>query len=228
MTATASNFSVTMRQLADEFQELTGQPIAVFSGSTGKHYAQILNGAPFDLFFAADRERPERLEREGLAVAGSRFTYALGILVLWSPTSDFVDPAGAVLRRGDVRFLSIANPELAPYGRAALEVIEALDLSASLRGRLVRGENVAQAFQFVHSGNAELGFVALSLLQGDESKPEGSYWHVDRRLYSPIEHKAVRLSDHPAAREFMDYLRSPGAVAKIRAHGYHVPEGSPP
>jgi molybdate transport system substrate-binding protein len=225
--ATASNFSATMRELAERFEAETGQRVSVITGSTGKHYAQIVNGAPFDLFFAADRERPRRLEQQGRTIPGSRFTYALGVLVLWSPEPDLVDPAGQVLQQASFRYLAIANPALAPYGRAAFEVIEALGLGAALSGRLVRGENVAQAYQFVSSGNAKLGFVALAQLQGNGHRLAGSFWRVDSGLYHPIEQQAVRLTELAAGRDFMEYVRSPVAAAIIRASGYGLPDDSP-
>jgi molybdate transport system substrate-binding protein len=221
--ATASNFRPAMLELARQFEADSGHEIDVIAGSTGKHFAQIVHGAPFDLFFAADGERPQQLELRGLGLPGGRFRYALGILVLWSPQAALVDSAGAVLREGGFRHLAIANPVLAPYGRAAMEVIEALGVRERLQDRLVRGENVAQALQFVDSGNAELGFVALSQLLADDRCGRGSCWKVDAELYGAIEQQALLLSDKPAAREFLQFVQSPVAAAIIQAHGYELP-----
>ncbi len=219
--AVAANFAPTLEQLAEAFRRETPAaiPVTLVPGSTGKHYAQIRHGAPFDAFFAADAARPERLEREGRIVPGSRFTYALGCLVLWSPDPDRVDADGRVLAGDGFRRLAIANPRLAPYGRAAREVLEGLDLWARLQPRLVRGENIAQAFQYVASGNAELGFVACSQVIGRA----GSRWPPDPARHAPIVQQAVLLRDSPAARAFLDFVRSPAARARIRAAGYGLP-----
>jgi len=217
--AVASNFASVARVLADAFERDSGHRVQLVPGATGKHFAQIRNGAPFEVFLAADASRPEQLEREGLAVPGSRFTYALGTLVLWSPDPGLVDTAGRVLARGDFRRLALANPELAPYGRAARDVLLAQGLWSSLRDRLVQGENVSQVFQFVHSGAAELGFVAGSQILGKA----GSRWVVPGQLHQPIEQQAVLLSDRATGRAFLDFLRSDSGQALIRAHGYHTP-----
>ncbi|RKZ91942.1 MAG: molybdate ABC transporter substrate-binding protein, partial [Gammaproteobacteria bacterium] len=158
----ASNFTDAIREIAGRFEMKTQHKVSVISGSTGKHYAQISNGAPFDVFFAADVKRPELLEQQGLALPGSRFTYAVGKIVLWSPDQDYIDTSANVLKQGKFNHLSIANPKLAPYGRAAQQVLKKLGLWNKLQGRMVRGENIGQAFQFVKSGNARLGFVAFS------------------------------------------------------------------
>jgi molybdate transport system substrate-binding protein len=222
--ATASNFRTAMTALANEFEVETGHQATVITGSTGKHFAQIIHGAPFDVFFAADRERPEKLESEGLTVPGSRFTYAFGKLILWSPQADYVDVGGRVLKQGNFYHLAVANPQLAPYGRAAREVLENAGLWESLSKRLVRGENVAQAFQFVHSGNAELGFVALSQLKDGDHLSTGSHWPVPPEMYGAIEQQAVVLRDNRAAREFMSFVQSARAARIIRTHGYETPE----
>jgi molybdate transport system substrate-binding protein len=218
--ATASNFRGAMTALARAFEETHRLEVVPIYGSTGKHYAQIVNGAPFDAFFAADALRPERLEREGLAVAGSRFTYATGILVLWSPREGFVDPEGLVLRSGRFRHLSIANPDLAPYGAAARDVLERLGLWAALGPRLVLGENVGQAFLFVSSGGAELGFVAGSQLVAGPDTRNGSTWRVPEDLYRPIEQQAVLLRESEAARAFLAFIRTAAAARIIGDHGY--------
>ncbi len=222
--AVASNFRVALEEVAERFEHRSGHEVVLISGSTGKHYAQITHGAPFELFFAADDRRPRLLEEQGLAVAGSRFTYGIGQLVLWSPQPGYVDAGGAVLENGDFRFLAIANPELAPYGRAAKEVLEGLGLWGELDSRLVRGENVGQAFQFVASGNAELGLVALSQIRQGTSARGGSLWEVPRDLYGPIEQQVVLLRESEAAMELLEFVRGDEARAVLRDHGYDLPE----
>jgi len=192
-------------------------------GSTGKHYAQIKNGAPFDAFFAADVRRPEHLEKEGVALPGSRFTYAVGKVVLWSPRTGYVDPQASVLERGEFHHLAIANPKFAPYGKAAQEVLQERGLWGRLSGRLVRGENIGQTFQFVNSGNAELGFVAYSQVKRPNQPIEGSFWEVPQALYTPIEQQAVLLKDNEVARAFLSFVRSDEALKIIRDHGYETP-----
>ena len=222
--AVASNFAGAAREIASRFEQETGHRAVIASGATGKHYAQITNGAPFDVFLAADAERPERLESSGIALPGSRFTYALGELVLWSPRPGYVDPDGRVLETGDFRHLAIANPKIAPYGRAAREVLTAAGLWEALQPRLVRGENIAQTFQFVGSGNAELGFVAQSQVQRPDRAIYGSRWEVPPSLYTPIVQQAVLLADDAAARAFARYLQSAEARKIIRDFGYGLPD----
>ena len=221
--AVASNFANAIRATVDRFETETGHRVMLAFGSTGKHYAQIRNGAPFDAFFAADVRRPELLEAEGLAVPGSRFTYAVGKLILWSPETAFVDSKGTILEHGEFRHLAIANPNLAPYGMAAREVLQARGLWDGLESRLVRGENIAQAFQFVASGNAQLGFVAWSQVKRPGHIVEGSYWDVPAALHTPIEQQAVLLIDTEAGRAFMSFMRSEKAIRIIRDHGYETP-----
>jgi molybdate transport system substrate-binding protein len=220
--AVASNFAGVMRELAAGYERRTGNGVTLAFGSTGKLYAQIRNGAPYAAFFAADARRPALLESEGLAVRGTRFTYALGRLVLWSSREGYVDGSGEVLRRGEFRHLALASPRLAPYGRAAREVLESLGLWSSLRGRLVRGENVAQAYQFVRSGAAELGFVAYSQVVGG-GDVEGSWWEPPAGSYGLIEQQAVQLGGGAVVREFLAYVRGPEGRRVIRAHGYGLP-----
>jgi molybdate transport system substrate-binding protein len=222
--AVASNFAVTMRVLAERFEEQTGHSVVLLPGSTGKHYAQIMHGAPFDAFFAADAERPALLEAEGRSLPGSRFTYAIGRLVLWSPDPELVDGDGGVLQSDTFRRLAIANPRLAPYGRAAQQFLESRRLWESLQPKLVRGENIGQAFQFVASGNAELGFVALSQLMQSGSPGKGSWWKVPESLHMPIEQQAVLLSNSTAALELVSFMKSERAHAIIRGFGYGVPD----
>ena len=220
--AVASNFQAAMRDLADRFAVTSGRSVSLSFGSTGKQYAQIVHGAPFAAFFAADAERPARLEADGLAVAGSRFTYAVGRLVLWSPEPGYVDPEGRVLERGEFRHLAVAQPALAPYGEAARRVLEARGLWNRLEGRLVRGENVAQAYQYVASGNAELGFVAYAQIV-QAGGPTGSFWEVPPELHTPIEQQAVLLREDEVARALLAFTRGDEGRAIIAAHGYRTP-----
>ncbi len=223
--AVAANFTAPAKLVAAGFEKATGHKAQLAFGATGKFYAQIRNGAPFEVFLAADDETPARLEREGVTVAGSRHTYAIGTLVLWSPAPDRVDAQGEVLRKGGFAHLSIANPRLAPYGTAAMEVIAALKLTDALQPKLVQAENIAQAYQFVASGNAELGFVAASQVMQDGRIAEGSAWIVPPALHAPIRQDAVILErgkGKPAAEAWMKYLKGDAAKAIIRAHGYQT------
>jgi len=224
--AVAANFIAAARAVAAGFERAGGDRVRLSFGSTGNLYAQIRNGAPFAVFLSADARRPRLLEAAGLAVPGTRFTYALGRLVLWSADPGLIRGSGAVLRSGRFRHLAIADPRTAPYGSAARAVLERLGLWRRMRPRLVIGENIAQAFQFVASGNAELGFVALSELPSAHGPHPGSRWRVPQRLYPPIRQQAVllrRAADDPAARAFLAYLRGPAARRAIRAHGYGLP-----
>ena len=222
MAAVASNFASAIKPLTRRFEADTGNTVRLVFGSTGKHYAQIRNGAPYDVFFAADAKRPRLLERAGLAKAGSRFTYAIGKLVLWSPQAGLVDPIGNVLKTGAFRHIAIANPKLAPYGRAAREVLEKRGRWAGLQGRMVRGENIGQTFNFVKSGNSELGFVALSQIKRPGQPVTGSLWLPPEKSYAPIEQQAVLLKDNEVARAFLAFVKSAPAVAIIRGFGYGV------
>ena len=226
--AVASNFLSAARGLAARFEARSGAEVRLSAGSTGKLYAQIANGAPYDVFLAANAREPERLEQEGLAAPGSRFTYALGTLVLWSadPTL-LVDDGEAVLLAGNFDRLSLANPRIAPYGEAAMTVIEGLGLSRSLGPRLVRGESVSQAFMFAASANVALGFVARSQVVALSPRQAGSTWVVPRDLYPPIKQQAVllaRAADSGTAKQFLEYLRGAEAVALLGEHGYRHPE----
>ncbi len=218
--AVATNFSETMGALVALFEQSSEHTVLVSAGSTGNHYAQIRNGAPFEAFFSADAERPTLLERQGLAVAGSRFLYAVGRLVLWSPRADFVAADGRVLEGGAFRFLAIANPELAPYGAAAREVLMARNLWRSLQPKLVQGQDIGQAYSFVYTGNAELGFVAYSQLKKPAAEVAGSYWLVPENLHRPIAQEAVLLRDVSAAREFVELVKSSAGREIIRSYGY--------
>lgn len=224
--AVAANFAHPMQQIAASFAQATGHHPVLAVGATGAFFAQIESGAPFEVLLAADRATPEKLEADGLAVPGSRFTYALGTLVLWSAKPGYVDGAGAVLRTGAFQHLAIANPQLAPYGAAAMEALRALGLLDALRSKLVQGESVAQAQQFVASGNAELGFVALSQVAPRDAPATGSYWVVPANLYEPIRQDMVLLrkgAHNAGARALCEYLRSTEARDVIRAYGYELP-----
>jgi molybdate transport system substrate-binding protein len=222
--AVASNFNPAMQELAGQFESESGHRLLLSFGSTGKHYAQIVNGAPFDAFFAADSSRPRLLESEGRITPGSRVIYALGRLVLWSPLPDFVDAGGEILRMDAFRHLAIANPRLAPYGEAARQVLENLGLRDRLEPRLVRGENIGQAFQFVRSGNADLGFVADSQLVSSGLTGAGSTWIVPSSLYEPIVQQAVQLTPGEPVRSFLEFVTSGTGRQIIRKHGYDLPD----
>jgi molybdate transport system substrate-binding protein len=218
--AVATNFTAAMAALVERFETRSEHEVLVSFGSTGNHYAQIKNGAPFDAFFSADVERPRLLEEEGVAVAGSRFLYAVGRLALWSSRAGYVDSDGRILASGDFRHLAIANPELAPYGAAARDVLTARGLWDSVQPRLVRGQDIGQAYSFVATSNAELGFVAYSQIKKPNGEIAGSYWLVPETLHQPIEQQAVLLHDTPAAREFVEFVKSDAARAIIRDYGY--------
>jgi len=222
--AVATNFRPAMAVLAAHFENLSQHQIVAIHGSTGKHYAQIVNGAPFDAYLAADAARPGLLEAEQRIVPGSRFTYAIGRLVLWSPDPARIDADGRVLQTGTFNHLAVANPELAPYGAAARQVLQHLGLWEQLATKLVRGENIGQTFQFVVSGNAELGFVARAQLAIPGQSRQGSSWEPPQALYDPIEQQAVLLRDSLAGREFMAFVQGEEARALIRAYGYDVPD----
>ena len=223
--AIAANFTAPMKAIVAEFEKETKHTAILAFGSSGKLYAQIKNGAPFQIFLSADAKKPAALEQEGMTVADTRFTYALGSLVLWSPKSDFVDDKGEVLHQNNFRHLAIASPKLAPYGAAAQEVMEKLNLWTALQPTLVQGENIAQTYQFVSTGNAELGFVALSQVMKDNTISEGSAWIVPAELYSPIRQDGVLLAtgkDNAAAKALMSYLKSDKAIAIIKSYGYQL------
>lgn len=220
--AVAANFAVTAQRLAEDFRAESGHTLVLSSGSTGKFYAQIRSGAPFDVLLSADEDTPRRLESEKLAVPASRFTYALGRLVLWSPKPGFGDENA--LRSQPFARLAIANPRLAPYGAAARQTLDRLGLWETVQGRILQGENIAQTFQFVSSGNADAGFVALSQIR-DARTGTGSHWLVPQRYHSPLRQDAVLLArgaGNDAARGFLAYLKSARAGERIRSHGYEL------
>lgn len=222
--AVASNFAAPMREIVALFEAETGHEVQLSFGSSGRFFAQISNGAPFVAFFSADQDKPLALEEAGLIVAGSRFTYAQGSLALWSRDASVEVQEGEVLREGNFSKLALANPALAPYGRAAVEVLAALGLEESTKPKLVRGENIAQAYQFVYTRNAQVGFVALSQIIDPETGgvSDGAAWIVPDALYDPIRQDAVLLpgAGSTAAAELLAFMRSPAAKNIIRAYGY--------
>ena len=223
--AVAANFTAPMQKIADAFAQDTGHKAVLAFGATGKFYAQITNGAPFEVLLAADDETPARLEAAKQAVPGTRFTYATGKLVLWSAKEGYVDSQGKVLQDGHFAHMSIANPKAAPYGAAAVETLTKLNLYQRLQPRIVQGENISQTYQFVSTGNAELGFVALSQVARDGRFTSGSGWIVPESMHSPIRQDAVILlkgAANPAARALADYLKSDKAKGIIRAYGYEI------
>ncbi|MAR93228.1 MAG: molybdate ABC transporter substrate-binding protein [Pseudomonadota bacterium] len=221
--AVASNFTGPMEQIVARFQQQTGHQVRLSFGSSGKFFAQIQHHAPFQAFFSADQAKPRALEQAGLAVPGSRFTYAVGALVLWSADPERVDKAGRVLARGDFKRLALANPKLAPYGAAAVQTLAHLGLAESTRPRWVKGENISQTYQFVSSGNAELGFVALSQVMQRGEVRGGSHWRVPAEYHAPIRQDAVLLqrgADSDAARALLDFVQGPEARSIMAAFGY--------
>jgi len=225
--AVASNFYPAMKEIALQYelkqsQSSENHKIILISGSSGKHYAQIINGAPFDIFFSADKVRPILLEKKGISESGSRFTYALGRLVLWSPLDGFVEKEEQ-LYNNELRFLAIANPKIAPYGVAAREALISINLWEDLQSKLVRGENIAQTFQFVNSGNAKLGFISYSQLMNPNYPVVGSFWEVPQSMYKPIEQQAVLLKKSSLAKDFLSFIESDESLNIISKYGYDLP-----
>lgn len=221
--AVAANMAAPMRKIAADFARATGHEAVVVPGSTGKFYAQIRSGAPFEVLLAADDETPAKLEQEGLAVAGTRFTYATGRLVLWSGDPSLVDPQGAVLRRQPNVKLAIADPRVAPYGAAAVDTLSKLGVRGAWQMHIIQGESIGRAFQFVSSGNAALGFVALAQVMVDGRVTGGSSWVVPAHLHAPLKQDAIVLKPgegNAAASALMDYLKSDAARATLRGYGY--------
>ena len=226
--AVAANFTAPMQQIAKAFEQDTGHKALVALGATGKFYAQIKNGAPFAVLLAADDETPARLEKEGLAIAGTRFTYATGRLALWSKSPNLVDDKGEVLRNNNlnkigIQKIALADPKLAPYGRAAMEVIHKLGVQDNVVPKLVQGESIGQTYQFVSTENAQLGFVALSQISVDERITQGSAWVVPQSMHAPLKQDAVLLKvgkDNAAAHALLKYLQGDTAKAIITRYGY--------
>ena len=221
--AVAANFAQTLKEISAVFEKDTGHKLAITQGSTGKLYAQISQGAPFEVFLSADDETPEKLVTEGKAINGTRFTYAIGRLALWSPKPDLVDEGGQVLKTDKFRFLAIANARVAPYGRAAVQVMQKLGVLASIEPRVVQGESITQTFQFVSTGNAQLGFVALSQISENGKIKTGSAWIVPENMHEQLRQDAVLLNpgkDSGAATALLNFLKSDKAKKIISAHGY--------
>ena len=221
--AVAANFTAPMQEIAQAFEQDTGNRVVAAFGSTGQLYALISHGAPFEVFLAADATTPARIEQDGLAVTGTRFTYATGALALWSADASLISDGEQLLRSGSFQHLAIANPKTAPYGLAAKQVMQRLGLSAALAHTLVEGQSIGQTYQFVASGNAELGFVALSQVYRNGEITTGSAWQLPAELYEPIHQDAVLLdkgADNPAAAALLSYLKGERAAAIIRSYGY--------
>ena len=223
--AVAANFTAPIQAIARDFEKDTGHKLVASFGATGQFYTQIKNGAPFEVFLAADDTTPAKLESENEIVKGSRFTYAVGTLALWSAKEGYVDDKGQVLKENAYQHLSIANPKAAPYGLAATQVLDKLGLTAATQAKIVEGQSIAQAYQFVQTGNAELGFVALSQVFKDGKLTSGSAWIVPADLHEPIKQDAVILNkgkDNAAAKALMEYLKGPKAAAVIKSFGYQL------
>ncbi|QCI13282.1 molybdate ABC transporter substrate-binding protein [Pseudomonas putida] len=221
--AVAANFTAPIQAIAKDFEKDTGHKLVAAYGATGQFYAQIKNGAPFEVFLAADDSTPAKLEAENEIVPGSRFTYAIGTLALWSAKDGYVDDKGAVLKNNAFKHLSIANPKAAPYGLAATQVLAKLGLTDATKAKIVEGQNITQAYQFVSTGNAELGFVALSQIYKDGKVQSGSAWIVPADMHEPIRQDAVILNkgkDSAAAKALVEYLKGPKAAAVIKSFGY--------
>ena len=221
--AVAANFAQTLKEIGTGFEKDTGHKLALTQGSTGKLYAQISQGAPFDVLLSADDETTEKLISEGKAITGTRFTYAIGRLALWSPKPDLVDEGGQVLKTDKFRFLAIANARVAPYGRAAVQVMQKLGVLSSIEPRVVQGESITQTFQFISTGNAQLGFVALSQINENGKIKSGSAWIVPEHMHEQLRQDAVLLNpgkDSAAASALLNFLKSDKAKKIIAAHGY--------
>jgi molybdate transport system substrate-binding protein len=223
--AVAANFTAPMQAIAADFEKDTGNQVIASFGATGQFYAQIKNGAPFEVFLSADDSTPAKLESEGVAVPGTRFTYATGALALWSAQDGYVDANGDVLKKNAFKHLAIANPKTAPYGLAATQTLDKLGLTQAVASKIVEGQNISQAQQFVATGNAELGFVALSQIYKNGKITGGSAWIVPASLHEPIKQDAVILDkgkDNPVAKAFIEYLKGPKAAEVIKSFGYQL------
>ena len=223
--AVAANFSAPIEEIAKAFYEASGHQLKVSTGASGRFYAQIKNGAPFQVFLSADEEKPAQLEKEGLTVQGTRFTYAVGKLVLWSADPLRVDAKGKILESAQFNKLAIANPKTAPYGDAAIETLTSLKLKRLLEPKFVMGENISQTYQFVASGNADIGFIALSQITKHNKIISGSVWMVPEKLYSPIKQDAVLLvngKDSAAALQLLSFLKGYEAQQIIKSYGYGI------
>ncbi|MDD1623405.1 MAG: molybdate ABC transporter substrate-binding protein [Methylococcaceae bacterium] len=227
LVAVAANFSKPMTEIAAEFEKATGHSAKLSFGSSGKFVSQIENGGPFEVLLSADEKSPQKLEQSGLTVPDSQFTYALGKLVLWSAKPGYVDNQGKILTTGGFKHLALADPKLAPYGLAAMEVLKKIGLMEKLQPLFVQGENIAQTYQFISTANAELGFVALSQVIENGKIATGSGWIIPGDYYAPIRQGAVLMkkgAENPAAPALLDYLKSAPALAIIEKYGYDLPQ----
>ena len=223
--AVAANFMAPMKRIAQDFERDTGHKLTLAFGATGQFYAQIRHGAPFAVLLSADDETPLKLEKEGLGVPGSRLTYAIGKLVLWSKKPGFVDAQGEVLRQGGFEKIAVANPKLSPYGAAALQVLDKMGLRERIAAKMVQGSNITQTFQFASSENAQLGFIALSQVFDNGKLKQGSAWLVPSAMHAPLQQDALLLNpgkDNAAALALLKYLQGDQAKAVIRAFGYEL------
>ncbi|MGV8891545.1 MAG: molybdate ABC transporter substrate-binding protein [Burkholderiaceae bacterium] len=221
--AVAANFTAPMQQIATAFEKDTGHKAVLVFGATGQLYAQINHGAPFEILLAADAKTPLKLEKELLAVADTRFTYAIGKLVLWSAKEGYVDAKGEVLKKNTFKHLALANPKTAPYGAASIAALQKLGLLENIQPKIVQGGNISQTWQFVSTGNAELGFIALSQVYKEGKITSGSAWMVPANLYDTIRQDAIILAkgrNKPAATALINYLKSDKAHAIIQSYGY--------
>ena len=225
LVAVAANFSKPMTEIVSQFEKATGHSAKLSFGSSGKFVSQLENGGPFEVLLSADEKGPEKLEQAGLTVPNSRFVYALGKLVLWSATPNFVDDKGKILMTSNFKHLALADPKVAPYGAAAIDVLKKMKLLEKLQPLFVQGENIAQTYQFISTANAELGFLALSQVIKNGKIVGGSSWIIPDNLHAPIRQTAVLMktgAENPAARALIDYLKSIPALAIIKKHGYDL------
>jgi molybdate transport system substrate-binding protein len=224
--AVAGNFAQPMKDIAAEFEKDTGHKLSLTQGATGKFYAQITNGAPFEVFLSADDETPSKLVKEGKAISGTQFTYAVGRLVLWSPDEKLVDQGGAILKTDRFKFIAIANAKVAPYGRAAVQTMHKLGVLSAIEPRVVQGESISQTHQFVTTGNAQLGFVALSQVWENNRIKSGSGWIIPEEMHEQLRQDIVLLNsgkDSSAATALINYLKSDKAKKIIGRYGYKLP-----
>ena len=225
LVAVAANFSKPMTEIVSQFEKATGHSAKLSFGSSGKFVSQLENGGPFEVLLSADEKGPEKLEQAGLTVPNTRFVYALGKLVLWSATPNFVDDEGKILMTSNFKHLALADPKVAPYGAAAIDVLKKLKLFEKLQPLFVQGENIAQTYQFISTANAELGFLALSQVIKNGKIVGGSSWIIPDNLHAPIRQSAVIMkkgAENPAARALIDYLKSIPALAIIKKYGYDL------
>ncbi len=222
--AVASNFAKTIKNIVHLYQSKTNNKVIVSYGSTGMHFLQIKNGAPFDIFFAADVSRPKVLENLGLTQANSRFTYAIGRIVLWVPNPNSLNPGWDILIGGQKNLrIAIANPKLAPYGKAALEIMEALGVWERLKKNVIRGNDINQTYNFIRSGNADIGFISYSQIKSSNQVSSGSILEPKKNLYNKIEQQAVLLKDNNVAKDFMSFFKTKEVIKIIKDDGYEIP-----